>query len=82
MNRNTWIIIIVVVIVIIGLIWIFNRGPSMQPVLPDRPSGLYEIEPHVWKDAKTGCEYVGISGQLTPRIDSQGHPICSLVSGG
>lgn len=28
MNRNTWIIIIVAVIVIIGLIWIFNRGPA------------------------------------------------------
>jgi len=27
-NRNTWIIIIVAVIVILGLIWIFNRGPK------------------------------------------------------
>lgn len=30
MNRNTWIIIVVAVIVIIGLIWIFNRGPVTE----------------------------------------------------
>lgn len=81
MNRNTWIIIIVAVIVIIGLIWIFNRGASTHPAVPDRPTGLYETDPHVWKDAKTGCEYVGISGQLTPRIDSQGKPICTTSGG-
>eukprot|EP01035_Chromulina_nebulosa_P007879 gene7879-10661_t len=35
MNRNTWIIIVVAVIVIIGLIWIFNRGPATTtPVAP------------------------------------------------
>lgn len=28
-------------------------------------------------DAKTGCEYLGYGGGITPRMDNTGHQVCT-----
>ena len=35
--------------------------------------------PFIWRDAETGCSYVGTSQSLTPRLRRDGQPDCPGV---
>lgn len=43
---------------------------------PERRSGMA-----LYTDAGTGCQYLGASGGLTPRLDASGKPMCTSTGG-
>jgi hypothetical protein len=49
----------------------WDRDDTDVPKGEGRRSGL-----SLFKDAGTGCEYVGIFGALIPRVDASGNHIC------
>lgn len=60
-------------LLIVGLVavlsWFVPRDDTDGP---ERRSGM-----SLYTDAGTGCQYVGASGGLTPRLDAEGKPMCT-----
>lgn len=60
-------------LVCVGLITVLNWFvPRDSTDGPERRSGMA-----LYTDAGTGCQYVGASGGLTPRLDFEGKPMCT-----
>ena len=40
-------------------------------------AAISSISPRVYEDSLTGCEYIQTMFTMTPRIDSDGEPVCN-----
>lgn len=61
-------------------ILLLSAAIALTGCSPDDSDGangsISGMEPHV--DAKTGCEYLSVAhGGITPRLDRDGHQICT-----
>lgn len=40
-------------------------------------ANLYIVWPRIYEDKLTGCQYIQTVFTMTPRIDSDGEPVCN-----
>lgn len=62
----------VVIILAVVLAGIFMDGDRDSTDTKTARSGM-----KLYTDALTGCQYLSAGGGLTPRIDSDGEPVCN-----
>jgi len=63
-----WLGAYIIIVVILSSLW-SNPHDDTDPA--GGRSGL-----RAYRDEKTGCQYVGTFGALTPRLDATGQPMC------
>lgn len=60
------------IILVVTLYGVFVGADKNSTDRKDERSGM-----ELYTDALTGCQYLSAGGGLTPRIDSDGEPVCN-----
>lgn len=68
MSGTEKLILLCIALILTAIFWPAERDSTDAP---NSRSGL-----RLYRDHMTGCEYLGGSGGITPRLDEQARPIC------
>lgn len=75
-DRNLPTVVILMLVIFLGVLLYFSKASNLGRDSTDPVGGVSGMNLYV--DAATGCNYLGRSGGLTPRLRADGSHWCDL----